>query len=275
VICFNSLQNNPSPILMGILNITPDSFFDGGKFDNQDNVSHRINALITDNAQIIDIGAESTRPNSKKIDTDTEINRLSCLNFPLSKKNNIYFFIDTYKAKTAEFALKNGFDIVNDVTGLHLDSDMAKIVAEYQAGIIIMYNHSLSPALSSSIIDNALKSFDISLNIALKNHIPHNKICLDIGIGFGTTPYESIELIRHIPILKKLGYPILVGASRKSFIHHFLNIASPDNRLYATLATHAFAFQNGADILRIHDVKAHDDYFKMLKICQKNTANNV
>jgi dihydropteroate synthase len=270
VLNFNSLINNQSPILMGILNITPDSFFDGKKFDNHHIINQHIETLISHNAQIIDIGAESTRPNSQKIDSTTEINRLTCLDFPLKKQSNIYYSIDTYKAKTAEFALKNGFDIVNDVTGLQFDPDMIKVIAEHQAGIIIMYNHTFTHSASSSIIDDTLKGFDKSVNIALKNHIPKNKICLDIGIGFGTSPDQVIQLIHHIPTFKKLGFPILVGASRKSFIHHFLNIASPDDRLYATLAVHGFAFQNGADIFRIHDVKAHDDYFKMLKICQKN-----
>lgn len=268
MVYFSTLAQKASPVLMGIMNITPDSFSDGGDLNHQNKTHEYINDLINLNVNIIDIGAESTRPNSIKIDAETEIKRLSTLKLPLRHTQNTFFSIDTYKAKTAEFALKNGFNVVNDVMGLQFDADMAKVIADHNASVIIMYNHSLTKNHSGNIITDAMTGLQKSLDIALKHNIAPNKICLDIGIGFGVKYEQNIALINHIPHFKTLGFAIMVGASRKSFIGHYLNIADPKQRLSGTLATHYHAVKQGADILRVHDVTAHQQFFKMLDICQ-------
>jgi dihydropteroate synthase len=252
---------------MGVLNITPDSFSDGGlAYHNNTVINQHIHDLWQQGANIIDIGAESTRPNAIQIDADTEIKRLSVMDLPVMQSENHFYSIDTYKAKTAQFALNNGFHIVNDVTGLHHDTQMARMIADYNAGIIIMYNHALNETKTGNIVDDCMNGLKKSLDIADKHQINHQKICLDIGIGFGTTPQENIILLNNIAHFKTLGFPILVGASRKSFIHHFLNIPDPKKRLGATLATHYHAMQQGADIMRVHDVFDHQQFFAMMPL---------
>ncbi len=260
---------------MGILNITPDSFSDGGVFCHADTLNKHIVDLWQAGTHIIDIGAESTRPNSIKIDADTEINRLSALQLPLKNSANHYYSIDTYKAKTAEFALKNGFHIVNDVTGLLYDTNMASVIADYDAGAVIMYNHSHTQTPSDNIVHDCLVGLQKSLDIALKHKINPDKICLDIGIGFGITPQQNITLINHIHHFKALGFPVMVGASRKSFINHFLQIDNPQKRLGATIATHYHAVKNGADVIRIHDVHDHKQFFVMTTILNHAVSESL
>jgi dihydropteroate synthase len=263
---FSDIVANHKPSLMGVLNITPDSFSDGGLMSNGVIIHKHINDLWKIGVNIIDIGAESTKPNATQINSVAEINRLSVLNLPFKKSKNQYYSIDTYKAKTAEFALDNGFDIVNDVTGLKHDKQMAKMIASYDAGVIIMYNHALNTHKTGNIVNDCMNGLKESLDIADIYNINLSKICLDIGIGFGTTPQENLMLLNNISHIQTLGFPILVGASRKSFIHHFLDIPDPVKRLGATLATHYHAVQNGADIIRIHDVFDHKQFFDMMSL---------
>jgi dihydropteroate synthase len=261
---FRYLVSCDKPVLMGIVNVTPDSFSDGGSFDTSVALEQNIADLWQAGTHIIDIGAESTRPNSIKIDATTEIERLSILNLPLENHHNHFYSIDTYKARTAEFALKNGFHIVNDVTGLKYDKDMAKIIADYDANVVIMYNHAMNNTKTGNIVTDCFNGLQSSLDIAVQYGINPNKICLDVGIGFGMSPIENMVIINNLGILKTLGFPILVGASRKSFINHFLNIPDPKKRLGATLATHYHAVKNGADIIRIHDVYDHKQFFAIM-----------
>jgi dihydropteroate synthase len=272
---FRTLIGLHQPVLMGIVNVTPDSFSDGGMFICSKSLETHINALWQLGTHIIDIGAESTRPNSVAIDSDTEIARLLSLNLPLKSPINTYYSIDTYKAKTAEFALKNGFNIVNDVTGLHHDTDMAKVIADYHAGVIIMHNQTLTQDPSGNIITDTMVGLQKSLDIALKHDINPDKICLDIGIGFGVTPQENIMLINHLQTFKTLGFPIMVGASRKSFINHFLHITDPKKRLGASIAAHYHAVKNGADIIRVHDIDDHKQFFSMMAVFNNFTDGNL
>lgn len=272
---FRNLIALYQPVLMGIINVTPDSFSDGGMFICSQSLETYIDTLWQFGTHIIDIGAESTRPNSVKIDADTEIARLLSLNLPLKSDANRYYSIDTYKAKTAEFALGNGFHIVNDVTGLHYDTDMAQVIADYHAGVIIMHNQTMTQNPSGNIITDTMVGLQKSLDIALKHGINPEKICLDIGIGFGVTPQENIMLINHLQIFKTLGFPIMVGASRKSFINHFLGVTDPQKRLGASIAAHYQAVKNGADIIRVHDSDAHKQFFAMQAIFDNFTDGNV
>lgn len=266
MINFHNLAQTHSPIFMAIANITPDSFSDGGQLTSREAIDQYLQECWDNGADIIDIGAESTKPNVTPIDSETEIQRLKALNFPLNASKGKYYSIDTYKSKTAKFALQNGFHIVNDVTGLQHDPDMAKIVADFNAGIILMHNQRLVSNPSGDIIQDVKDGLKTSIDIALKHNIKPQKICLDIGIGFGLKPQENIILINHLNQFKSLGFPILIGASRKSFIEHFLGIKDPQKRSSATLATHYRAIKNGANILRIHDLAKHVQFFAMDQI---------
>ncbi len=277
---FRNLIALHQPIFMGIVNVTPDSFSDGGMFLCSQSLETYIDTLWHLGTHIIDIGAESTRPNSVSIDADTEIARLLSLNLPLKSYTNRYYSIDTFKAKTAEFALKNDFHIVNDVTGLHYDTDMAKVIADYHAGVIIMHNQTMTQnssvnIISGNIIVDTMTGLQKSLDIALKHGINPEKICLDIGIGFGVTPQENIMLINHLQTFKTLGFPIMVGASRKSFINHFLHITDPQKRLGASIAAHYHAVKNGADIIRVHDIDDHKQFFAMMAVFNNFTDGNL
>jgi len=252
---------------MGIANITPDSFSDGGDLSDSQKIAQYLQQLVKDNATIIDIGAESTKPDANAIEAETEIMRLKNIGLPLQKIKNILFSIDTYKAKTAHFALENGFDIVNDVTGLKHHQDIAKIVTDYHAGIILMYNHRLNQSPSSCIVSDVLDGLKQSIDIALSNNVAYDNICLDLGIGFGLKPEQNLILLKNMSKFKELGFPVMVGASRKSLIPHYIGPLEPKERVYATLALHHYSARMGADILRIHDVKAHSDFFKMLQFC--------
>lgn len=251
------------PMFMAIANVTPDSFSDGGDLISLKTLEKYFTEAWEMGAQIIDIGAESTKPNAQTIDIETEIMRLRVLNLPLRALEGRYFSIDTYKAKTAEFALKNGFHIINDITGLQHDPDIAKVAADYDAGLVIMHNQRLVDQPSGDILRDVMDGFKKSLDIAFKHHIHPQRICLDIGIGFGISPQDNIKLIHHISEFKALGYPIMVGASRKSFIQHFLGITDPKKRGPATLAAHHKAVINGANILRVHDLADHKQFFAM------------
>ncbi len=272
---FRNLIALHRPVLMGIVNVTPDSFSDGGMFVCSQTLETYIDTLWQLGTHIIDIGAESTRPNSVLIDMDTEIARLSSLNLPLKLHTNRYYSIDTFKAKTAEFALKNGFNIVNDVTGLNHDTDMAKIIADYHAGVIIMHNQTMTQKPSGNIMLDTMTGLQKSLDIALKHGINPEKICLDIGIGFGVTPQENIMLINHLQTFKTLGFPIMVGASRKSFINHFLHITDPQKRLGASIAANYHAVKNGADIIRVHDIDDHKQFFAMMAVFNNFRDGNL
>ena len=236
---------------MGILNLTPDSFSDGGRFLIRDLAVGRAVAMIAEGADILDVGAESTRPNAVPISAAEERVRLAplaeivALGVPVS--------MDTMKAQVARFALAQGVKIVNDVWGLQRDDDMAHVVADHDAALVIMHNREvLAPDID--IIDDILRFFDRSLAIATRAQIQLERICLDPGIGFGKTPAQSLDILARLSTLTRLGLPLLVGASRKRFIDA-LSPAPPDQRLGGSIAAHLLAVQRGACVVRVHDVK--------------------
>ncbi len=242
--------------LMGILNITPDSFSDGGKFTNVDKaVSHGLK-LYEEGADIIDIGGESTRPGSKPISGKVEIRRILPVIKKLAKK--IPVSIDTYKSVVAKAALDNGAVMVNDISGLHFDKKMAAVVAAFDAAVAIMHiqgspqNMQKNPKyidLISEISDYFKKGLEIANNAGILN----DRIIIDPGFGFGKSVKDNLEILKRLRELKSLGYPILIGTSRKSTIGKILNLPIED-RMEGTAATAAVAIQNGANVLRVHDV---------------------
>jgi dihydropteroate synthase len=241
------------PLIMGVLNVTPDSFSDGGQFFEPASALTQARRMVAEGADILDIGAESTRPygGMVAVTIDEEMRRLApilseviALGIPVS--------IDTMKAGVAREALAAGAKIINDVWGLQRDPDLAQVASEHGVPVIIMHNRDAAdPALD--IMSDIAEFFERSLAIAARAGIARDKIVLDPGIGFGKTPEQSIVAIARLPELKSFGLPLLVGASRKRFIDK-VSPAPPDQRLGGSIAAHLLAVANGAAIIRTHDV---------------------
>lgn len=238
------------PLVMGILNVTPDSFSDGGRFVDADAAVAHARKLAADGADILDVGAESTRPDATPISADEERGRLEGL-LPRLVELGPLLSIDTMKASVADWAVREGANIINDVWGLQRDPDMAGVVARHRLPVIVMHNREKADAPD---IMADIKSFLArSLAIAERAGIPRTDIVLDPGVGFGKTPEQSMTAIARLAELKQFGLPLLVGASRKRFIDR-ISAAPPDRRIGGSIASHVLAVQNGAAIIRAHDV---------------------
>jgi len=240
-------------LVMGILNVTPDSFSDGGQFlDARAAIAHAA-AMAEAGADILDIGAESTRPygGAAPVSTDEELARLAPV-LPAAVKLGLPVSIDSIKAKVAAWALDQGAAIVNDVWGLQRDAEMAPLVAGRGVPVIVMHNREAADA-SLDIIAEVNAFFAHSLDMAAGAGIARDKIVLDPGIGFGKTPEQSIACIARLCEFKRFGLPLLVGASRKRFIAS-VTPAPPDERIGGSIASHLEAVKNGAAIVRVHDV---------------------
>jgi dihydropteroate synthase len=241
------------PLVMGILNVTPDSFSDGGRFFDPALAIAHARRMVEEGADILDVGAESTRPygGAVPVSRQEETDRLAPvlaaiieLGLPVS--------IDTIKAEVAAWALQAGASIVNDVWGLQRDPAMAGLVAERRAPVIIMHNReSADPTID--IVADMTAFFARSLEIAMRAGIPRDTIVLDPGIGFGKTPEQSMTAIARLDAFRQFGLPLLVGASRKRFINSVVP-SSPEQRLGGSIAAHLLAVRNGARIVRVHDV---------------------
>jgi len=240
-------------LVMGILNVTPDSFSDGGQFYDADAAIGRAAAMASDGADLIDIGAESTRPygSPEPVPADEELARLKKV-LPAAVKFGVPVSIDSNKAKVAAWALDQGASIVNDVWGLQRDPGMARLVAARGVPVIVMHNRDAAePGID--IIADVAAFFARSLEIAAQAGIARDKIVLDPGIGFGKTAEQSITCIAKLGELARFGLPLLVGASRKRFINSVAK-AAPDERIGGSIASHLEAVKNGAVIVRAHDV---------------------
>jgi dihydropteroate synthase len=249
------LLSKPHPRVMGVLNVTPDSFSDGGRFLNPPEAIEHARRLAAEGADIIDIGAESTRPygGMRPVTAEEERARLEPI-LPAVATIGIPVSIDTMKAVVADWALEAGASIVNDVWGLQRDPDMARVVVEHGAPVIIMHNRDAAdPAID--IIADVTAFFSRSLEIAWSAGIPHDRIVLDPGIGFGKTPEQSLACIARLDAWRGFDLPILVGASRKRFISSIVP-SDPEARLPGSIAAHIIAAEHGAAIIRTHDVAA-------------------
>ena len=242
------------PLVMGILNVTPDSFSDGGQFFDPSVAIAHAREMSEQGADILDIGAESTRPygGQQPVSAEDELNRLKPV-LPEVVKFGAPVSIDTIKAATAAWALDTGAAIVNDVWGLQHDPDMAPLVARRGVPVIVMHNReSADPALD--IVADVIAFFARSLDIASQAGIARENIVLDPGIGFGKTPEQSIVCLGRLAEFKRFGLPLLVGASRKRFINS-VTPSQPGKRIGGSIATHLLAVQDGAAIVRVHDVR--------------------
>lgn len=247
-----SLLGRPVSAVMGVLNVTPDSFSDGGKFLLPENALAQAKRMIAEGAALLDIGAESTRPyGAEPITAGEEMERLRSV-LPRVVALGVPVSIDTMKASIAAWALDAGAGIANDVWGLQRDPDMAKVVAEHNVPVVVMHNRNNVDA-SLDIMKDISDFFVRSLDIAAKAGIEKSNIVLDPGIGFGKTPEQSMTALARLGELQSFGLPLLVGASRKRFISS-VTPSGPNERLGGSLAAHLLAAQNGARIIRAHDV---------------------
>lgn len=249
------------PLLMGIVNVTPDSFSDGGRFLDPAAALAETHRHVEEGAAIIDVGAESTRPGHAPISEAEEHARLAPVLSALVEAAGVAVSIDTTKASIARVALEAGVAFVNDQWGLQGDPEMAPVAAAYDAGVVIMHNRGGALDDSLDIIADMRRFFERSLDIAASHGIPPERIVLDPGIGFGKTKTQNIiALGAGIAALKRsFGLPVLVGASRKSLFAKLIGAAAPEDRLIGTLAAHLAARTYGADLFRVHDCAPHRD----------------
>jgi dihydropteroate synthase len=248
---------------MGILNVTPDSFSDGGKFYSLDRALNQAETMIAEGADILDIGGESTRPNSAQITTAEEIKRVVPAVKEIAKRFDIPISVDTTKAAVAEAAIEAGAEIINDVSGLRFDEKIAEAAAKTDAGLILMHlrgtfetMHKQEPV--ADILSEVKNGLRQSIEKAELFGVGREQIALDIGIGFSKTYEQNLELLAKMEEICAdfSEFPILVGTSRKSFIGKILNGAPADRRLHGTMSSAAIAIFNGARIVRVHDVRA-------------------
>lgn len=247
------LEIGKRTLVMGILNVTPDSFSDGGQFNSvSQGLNHAI-AMIKANADIIDVGGESTRPGSETVEAKEEIKRVVPVIEELKRYINKPISVDTYKASVARAALEVGANIINDVWGLQKDPEIADVAAEFDVPVIIMHNQE-GTDYDKDIMASMIDFFKKSLYIAKAAGIKDEKIILDPGIGFGKTVQQNLEVMNRLEELHVLGYPLLLGISRKSIIGKTLDLPAHD-RLEGTIALNAIGIQKGVEIIRVHDIK--------------------
>lgn len=237
--------------VMGILNATPDSFSDGGKFNEVEIALKRVEEMISQGADIIDVGGESTRPNFTVVEVDDEINRVVPIIKAIKEKFDITVSIDTYKAKTAEAAIKAGADIINDVWGFKKDKSMASVAAKYDVPCILMHNREDKPY--ENLMEDVKNDLIESIKIAMDAGVKKENIILDPGIGFAKTYEENLIVMKNVKEIRDMGYPVLLGTSRKSMIGNTLNLPV-DQRVEGTLVTTVMGIMSGCEFIRVHDV---------------------
>lgn len=259
--------------IMGILNITPDSFSDGGKHYSVESAVRRAKEMVDEGAHIIDVGGESTRPGHLPVDPSEEMERVVPVIKRLCTELDVPVSIDTSKAAVAKEAMEAGAHIVNDVWGLQRDPEMAGIIAKYNASVIMMHNR--NDRSYNDLMGEIIEFLNESINIAIRAGIPEACMVIDPGVGFGKTMEHNLAVIRRLGELKALKLPILLGTSRKSFIGNILNLPV-EQRVEGTAATVAVGIANGADIVRVHDVREIARAAKMADaLCRTADGNNI
>ena len=251
------------PLVMGVVNVTPDSFSDGGDFLDHGAAIAQAKRLLAEGADILDIGGESTRPGHAPVTAQDEIERVVPVLRALAATTDLPLSIDTMKATVAEAAIDAGASIINDVWGFQHDADMARVVAERNVPAIIMHNrHEVDASLD--IMDEILRFLSRSIEIGLKAGVRKEQLVIDPGFGFGVTHAQSLTMVRDLEKLKVLGLPILLGVSRKRAIGAATGRTEPKDRMIGSVAAHLIGAMNGADIIRVHDVAAHVDAMRVV-----------
>lgn len=252
-------NDNRKPLVMGILNVTPDSFSDGGKYNNLNKAINHAIRMEDEGADIIDIGGESTRPGAKPVDIEEELKRVIPVIEGIRKRSNIIISIDTYKSVVAAKAISAGAGLVNDISGLRFDKNMVRIVSESKVPVIVMHmlgnpQNMQSDIFYANLMKELILFFEERVDVLTSNGVNKINIILDPGIGFGKTIDHNLTIIRELNRIVDLGFPVLVGPSRKSFIGNILNL-SFEERIEGTAAVVTAAIMNGSRIVRVHDIK--------------------
>ena len=246
--------------VMGILNVTPDSFSDGGHYLDADRAVAHAKAMVAEGATLIDIGGESSRPGAVPVPAEEELSRVVPVIRALAGAVDVPLSVDTYKACVARHALEAGAHLVNDITALHGDAEMAAVVAEMEAGVILMHIQGTPRTMQlaphyDDVVDEIRQWLQERVQLAEASGIAPERIIADPGIGFGKTTAHNLEILKRLDAFSELGKPMLIGTSRKAFIGTVLDLPL-DERIEGTVATVCWAIAHGADIVRVHDVKA-------------------
>ncbi|SKA87629.1 dihydropteroate synthase [Clostridium sp. USBA 49] len=237
--------------IMGILNVTPDSFSDGGKFNTLESAVKRAKEMVEQGADIIDVGGESTRPNHIPVSEEEEIKRVIPVIRALAKEIDVPISVDTYKANVAEIAVKEGASLINDVWGFKREPKIAQVAAKYDAACCLMHNRNNN--IYNNIIDDIINDLKESIKIALKAGVSPDKIILDPGIGFAKDYNQNLIVMNKLEKLTTLGYPVMLATSRKSMIGNTLNLP-PEDRVEGTIATTVIGIMKNCDFVRVHDI---------------------
>ena len=246
--------------IMGILNVTPDSFSDGGKYNHLDAALFHTEEMLRDGADIIDIGGESTRPGHTVITDEEEIARVTPVIQAVKSRFDIPVSIDTYKGKVTEAALEAGADLVNDIWGFKHDRKVAELTAKYGAACCLMHNR--HEAVYENFLEDMVRDMEECVRIAREAGVADDRIILDPGVGFGKTYEMNLEAIHHVDVLHRLGFPILLGTSRKSVIGLTLDLPA-DQRVEGTLVTTVMGVMKGCAFVRVHDIKENKRAIQM------------
>ncbi|NPC90799.1 dihydropteroate synthase [Bacillus sp. WMMC1349] len=257
----HTLSYEDQTLIMGILNVTPDSFSDGGKYNSIDRAVIHAKQLVKDGAHILDIGGESTRPGADKVSLDEELTRVIPIIEKLVQEIDVPISIDTYKAKVADEAIKAGAVIINDVWGAKADPQMASITAAHDVPIVLMHNR--KERNYTNLIPDMISDLMESVSIAKTAGVKEHHIVIDPGIGFAKTYSDNLAVMKQLEAFCQLGYPVLLGTSRKTFIGRVLDLP-PEERAEGTGATVCLGIQKGCDIVRVHDVKQISRMAKMM-----------
>ncbi|NQT22184.1 MAG: dihydropteroate synthase [Candidatus Omnitrophica bacterium] len=261
------LDYSDKALVMGILNRTPDSFYDGGKYKTKSCAVDAAYRMVHEGADIIDIGGQSTRPGSNPVITEEELERIIPIIEEIAGKIDVPISVDTSNHAVAEESLKRGAVLINDITGLKGDEKMAGVVSKYGAGVVLMHIKGTPKDMQNdpaydNLIEEIISYLRDSVQIGINAGIPHEKMIIDPGIGFGKAEEHNLSIINRLSEFKQLGKPILIGVSRKSFIGSTLKLAV-DERVFGTAACVALSIANGANIVRVHDVKQMKEIARM------------
>ncbi len=274
---FISVYGNTKPKIMGILNLTEDSFFDGNKYIETENALFHLKQMVSSGADIIDIGAESSKPGSNPLDIEIEIQRLENILQRIPKIRDYKISVDTSRSKAALLSLKYGAEIINDIYALNRDPEMVHVISQANCKIVLMHMQGTPQTMQTNpiygnIVEEICVFFEERINYAVKNGVKEENIILDPGIGFGKNLQHNINIINNIPKFRKFGLPLLLGVSRKSFIGSLIN-KNPGERIFGTAAVVALMTLMGVDIIRVHDVCEMNDVITVTnKIIENNEA---
>lgn len=265
------------PLIMGVLNLTPDSFYDGGRYSDLDKALRRVSQLFDEGADLIDIGGESTRPGAPSVSESEERDRVVPVVDAVAQRFDLPISIDTSKSVIAKEAVRAGAEFVNDISGLTFDPEMGAVVADSGAGLFLMHTRGRPDQMQNNteyddVMKEVISGLKDSVKSAVNAGIDRSRIAVDPGIGFGKSVEGNLEILRRLAELKSLRLPILLGTSRKSFIGRVLGNENPDERLNGSLATVALGVASGAQILRVHDVGASREVAMMAWAVEHGTS---